>query len=92
MAVGSWVHSCPSCGVLGSRRRRRARRAAEIADAALVAFFARLNDEIRAERFAAMWAERDAIWEKRGYTTVTVTYRAADPQSYWPPLGRAVDV
>lgn len=39
------AHSCPSCGVLGSRRRRRARLAAEVADVALVAFFVKLNAE-----------------------------------------------
>lgn len=40
-----WAHSCQSCGLFGRRRRRRARWAAEVADAALVAFFVKLNAE-----------------------------------------------
>ncbi|ORA24876.1 hypothetical protein [Mycobacterium aquaticum] len=40
---------CPACGWFGRRKRRRAR---DAADAALVAFHARLAAEVRAEREA----------------------------------------
>ena len=44
------LHSCPSCGLFGWRTRRRARWAAEVADAALIAFFANLAADKRADR------------------------------------------
>lgn len=43
------LHSCASCGLFGWRTRRRARWAAEIADAALIAFFAGLAADKRAD-------------------------------------------
>lgn len=48
--AGGWAHSCASCGLLGWRERRRARAAQELADAGLAAFFARLGEDVRAER------------------------------------------
>lgn len=43
------LHSCASCGLFGWKVRRRARWAAEIADAALIAFFAGLAADKRAD-------------------------------------------